>query len=77
MAGGGISGGQVIGATSPAPDLKTSRPDRNVENPRNIADVHATVLKALGIDFQQEMYDPPIRPVLVSEGKVIEEVIAS
>ena len=77
MAGGGISGGQVIGATSPTPDLETSRPDRNVENPRNIADVHATVLKALGIDFQQEMYNPPIRPVLVSEGKVIEEVIAS
>ena len=67
----------MIGATSPDPNLETSRPDSNVKNPRNIADIHATVLKALGIDFQQEMYSPPIRPVPVSEGKVIEELIAS
>ncbi|HCK42710.1 MAG TPA: DUF1501 domain-containing protein [Planctomycetaceae bacterium] len=77
MAGGGIAGGQVIGATSPDPNLATSRPDRNVQNPRNIADIHATVLKALGIDFQQEMYNPPIRPVAISEGKVIQELLAS
>jgi len=77
IAGGGIAGGQVIGATSPTPKLETTRPNRNVQNPRNIADIHATVLKALGIDFQQEMYSPPIRPVLISEGKVIEELLAS
>ena len=77
MAGGGIVGGQVIGATSPSPDLKSPRPLTNVENPRSIADIHATVLHALGIDFHQEMYDPPIRPVRLSEGKVIKQLIRS
>ena len=77
MAGGGITGGQVIGATSPEPEVEAARPNRNVENPRNIADIHATVLKAVGIDFQQEMYNPPIRPVAISEGKVIQELLAS
>ena len=77
MAGGGIVGGQAIGATSPSPDLKSPRPLTNLENPRSIADIHATVLHALGIDFHQEMYDPPIRPVLLSEGKVIKQLIRS
>ena len=67
----------MIGATSPEPEVEAARPNRNVENPRNIADIHATVLKAVGIDFQQEMYNPPIRPVAISEGKVIQELLAS
>lgn len=77
MAGGGIVGGQVVGATSPSPDFESTRSTRNIVNPRNIADIHATVLKALGIDFQQEMYQPPVRPVPLSEGQVIEELIRS
>ena len=77
MAGGGIVGGQVVGATSPSPDFESTRSTRNIVNPRNIADIHATVLNALGIDFQQEMYQPPVRPVPLSEGQVIEELIRS
>ncbi len=77
MAGGGINGGQVIGSTSPSPDFESSRPTKNVTKPRNIADIHATVLQALGIDFQQEMYQPPVRPVPLSEGQVIKELIRS
>ncbi|MCP4816900.1 MAG: DUF1501 domain-containing protein, partial [Planctomycetaceae bacterium] len=77
MAGGGITGGQVIGSTSPSPDFESSRPNKNITQPRNIADIHATVLQALGIDFQQEMYQPPVRPVPLSEGQVIKELIRS
>ena len=77
MAGGGIVGGQVVGATSPSPDFESARSARNIVNPRNIADIHATVLHALGIDFQQEMYQPPVRPISLSEGQVIKELISS
>ncbi len=43
LAGGGIRGGQVIGETDP-------EGGRKVSDPRQVADIHATVLTALGID---------------------------
>jgi uncharacterized protein (DUF1501 family) len=76
LAGGGIRGGLVIGENSPTPQLEGKNlVEKNVRNPRNIEDIHATVLHALGIDFAQEMETPIGRPMAFSKGKVIEELL--
>ena len=68
LAGGGLRGGQVIGETDP-------EGARQVHNPRQVADVHATILTALGIDPKKEHHAPIGRPVKLSEGKPIEELL--
>ncbi len=64
LAGGGIRGGQVIGATDP-------EGGRKVEDPRSVADIHATVLTALGIDPAHKEVSPIGRPIQFSEGAPI------
>ena len=64
LAGGGLRGGQVIGATDP-------QGSKNVEQPRRVADVHATVLTALGINPAEQLYTRQGRPVKLSDGKPI------
>ena len=44
-------------------------------NPVSIADVHATVLKALSIDYTQELETPIGRPMAISEGTPIAQLI--
>jgi uncharacterized protein (DUF1501 family) len=69
LAGGGLRGGQVIGASDATGAYPASRPVTP-------ADVHATVLAALG-------YDPKIatftsadgRPLALSEGEPIRELL--
>ncbi len=61
LAGGGIRGGQVIGATDP-------KGTRTVDDPRSVADIHATVLTALGIDPAHQEISPVGRPIRFSEG---------
>lgn len=68
LAGGGLRGGQVIGSTDP-------EGGREVADPRTIADVHATVLATLGIDPEIEQVTPAARPVRLSEGKPIDELL--
>ncbi len=70
LAGGGLAGGRVMGETDPQ-GIKT--PD----NPFNIADVHATILQAIGLDPRKENIAPATgRPVKLSEGKVIKSLLA-
>ena len=69
LAGGGIRGGQVIGATDPAGG-------RQVADPRSVADIHATILTALGIDPQHEEMSPVGRPIKFSEGTAIGQLLA-
>ena len=76
LAGGGIRGGAVYGETSPEPKLDEKRRLQDVRDPRNIADVHATVLSALGIDFSRELDTPVGRPMMISDGDPIEELLA-
>ncbi len=77
LAGGGIKGGLVLGENSPTPKLDVGNlVEANVRDPRNVEDIHATVLHALGIDFAQEMETPIGRPMAFSKGKVIEELLA-
>jgi uncharacterized protein (DUF1501 family) len=76
LAGGGIAGGRVIGETSPEPDEKAADKVQFVEDPRNVEDLHSTILHTLGIDFRQEMLTPIGRPMALSKGKVIQELLS-
>ena len=69
LAGGGIRGGQVIGATDPEGEKLP------YENGIPIEDIHSTVLHALGIDHEIELDTPVGRPIKLSEGKVVKELL--
>jgi hypothetical protein len=64
IAGGGIAGGRVVGETDP-------EAIKDPVQPYNVADVHATVLTALGLDPRKELIAPSSRPIKLSEGKAI------
>lgn len=69
LAGGGIRGGQLIGAS----DQIGAYPS---ERPVTPADIHATVFAALGYDSQRIHYQTlDDRPVALSEGKPIQELL--
>jgi uncharacterized protein (DUF1501 family) len=61
LAGGGLRGGQVIGATDPE-----GRADPT--QPVTVGDLHATVLTAVGIDPAKVNQTPIGRTVRFSEG---------
>ncbi len=68
MAGGGVRGGQVIGATD-------RRGGSIAERPVGPSDLAATIFKHLGIDSTLHWTNPSGRPVpLVENGKVISEL---
>jgi uncharacterized protein (DUF1501 family) len=64
LAGGGIHGGQVIGATDPEGGTKPA-------DPVGVGDLHATVLTAVGIDPGKLNQTPIGRTVKFAEGKAI------
>jgi hypothetical protein len=69
IAGGVLRGGQVVGASDP--EGKEIGP----ADPVSIADVHATVLSALGISLER-VYTPPIgRPIKITEGRPIKALL--
>lgn len=68
IAGGGIRGGQVIGATDP-------EGKKDPVDPRNVADVHATVLAAVGIETGKTLQTNIGRTVKLSEGKVMRDLL--
>jgi hypothetical protein len=76
LAGGGIAGGRVIGETAPDPKLDDKNHLQDVRNPYQPEDVHATILHAFGIDFSEEIETPIGRPMALSKGKVIKELLA-
>lgn len=75
LAGGGIRGGAVYGATSPTPKLDPKNRAQDISKPRNIADIHATLFHQLGISFEEEVDTPIGRPMAISKGKVIRELL--
>lgn len=79
LAGGGIRGGVVYGETTSEPPAGDRRNKQarleGVKNPRNIADIHATVLEALGIDLRQELKTPIGRPMVICQGEPIRELL--
>ncbi len=69
LAGGGIRGGQVIGAS----DATGSRPKHRPVTP---ADIHATVFSALGYDPRNTTYQSVDgRPIPLSDGEPIAEIL--
>ncbi|MGB6042464.1 MAG: DUF1501 domain-containing protein, partial [Pirellulales bacterium] len=69
LAGGGIAAGRVVGATDP-------EGGKQVENPVEVADIHATVLHTLGIEFRHELDTLVGRPMKLSDGQVIRELVS-
>jgi hypothetical protein len=68
MAGGGLRGGAVVGATN-------SRAEHPIERPVDPQDILATVYRVLGIDPDTSFPDHTGRPIpLVSVGKPIAEL---
>ena len=68
IAGGGLRGGLAVGETDPEGRKDPARP-------ATIADVHATVLTTLGLNPARENVSPVGRPIKLSEGKVIGELM--
>jgi hypothetical protein len=70
LAGGGIRGGHVVGATNP-------KGEKPASDPRSPEDLTATMCHCLGIDPDHEFYTPEGRPVkVVNGGKVIGDLLA-
>ena len=69
LGGGSIAGGRVVGETDP--EGKKKQPARPVA----VEDIHATVYEAMGIDYEFELPTPINRPVPISEGKPVKELI--
>lgn len=69
LAGGGFRQGYVHGATDPTGEKE--EPD----SPVKVADLHATIQHALGIDFEYEVMTSANRPIALSEGRVIRELL--
>jgi arylsulfatase A-like enzyme len=70
MAGGGIKGGQIVGATD---DIGL----RAIESPVHFRDIHATILNQLGLDQNKLTYPHLGRNERLTfvEGKVIEQIV--
>ncbi|MEZ6089248.1 MAG: DUF1501 domain-containing protein [Pirellulaceae bacterium] len=75
LAGCGLRSGVVHGATSPNPKLEKEDLLSNVADPVTVADIHATILKALGVEFDRELITPIGRPLRLSDGKPIESIL--
>ncbi|MEM7473400.1 MAG: DUF1501 domain-containing protein [Planctomycetota bacterium] len=71
MAGGGVQGGQVIGASDALGEFVQ-------DNPVTPSDLSATIYTLLGIDPSHELHTPDGRPIRVApqESKVVEELLA-
>jgi hypothetical protein len=71
LAGGGVKGGQAIGATD-------SRAAAVTDRPISVMDFMATICRLLEIDYTKEVLAPNGRPIRVvdKEEKVVEEVLS-
>jgi hypothetical protein len=76
LAGCGLRKGVVHGETAGDKDLNPEKPTDGVKSPVTVADVHATIMQAVGIDYKKEIDTPIGRPMFFSEGKPIESVLA-
>ena len=78
LAGGGIQGGRVIGETASEPKLDEKNWEQDVSDPWNVEDIHATILKALGVDHELWVETPIMRPMRLTmeTAKVIDKLLA-
>jgi hypothetical protein len=72
LAGGGIRGGLVVGATDP-------EAIKDPLDPVNVNDIHATILTAVGLDPKKVNTAPVAgvgRPIQLSQGKPIAPLLS-
>lgn len=69
VGGGGLTGGQVIGATDPTGATKSPT------DPIEVPDLYATILQTLGVDFARELITPIGRPLKVCQGRPLERLL--
>ena len=75
MAGCGIRRGVVHGATSNNPQSDGEEELKRLKDPVTIADIHATAMHALGLEFDFELDTPIGRPMKRSEGTPIQQIL--
>lgn len=68
LAGGGVQGGRVLGAS----DRHAAYP---VSDPVDPTDLQATIYRCLGLDPRWQIYDPLDRPFEISTGRVLDELL--
>lgn len=76
LAGGGVRGGQVLGETPPDPIDERGKRGSDLVEPYAVEDIHATVLHALGIDFETEHQTRVGRPMSFSKGSPIQKLLS-
>jgi uncharacterized protein (DUF1501 family) len=71
LAGGGVKGGTIVGATD-------QYGYRAIENPKSVYDLHATILRLIGLDFEKLTYRFNGRDMKLTDvhGHLIPEVLA-
>lgn len=69
LAGGGLKTGAIIGATDP------QGAKRDPERPVAIADLYTTIYSAMSVDPTKEINTPIGRPIKLSEGENIKELL--
>lgn len=72
VAGGPFRRGHVHGKTTAEAIPNGKDPLDYIEDAVKIEDLHATILHAFGIDFTKELQTPVGRPLVLSQGRVIE-----
>ena len=69
IAGGGVRGGFVKGATDPEGGKKEP------SDPVRVEDLHATLQHTLGINPEKELITPVGRPLVLSEGRILRDLL--
>ncbi|MCO8124042.1 DUF1501 domain-containing protein [Stieleria sp. TO1_6] len=77
LAGAGIRRGGVHGATAADPKLDADKPLADVSDAVTVGDLHATILAALDVPFEEELQTPIGRPLKRSEGTPIQAILNS
>jgi len=75
LAGGPFRQGYVHGATSPKLESDENKRTAHVEAPVEVADLHASLLKSVGIDGDLELQTPIGRPLTLSQGKALASLV--
>jgi hypothetical protein len=67
LAGARIQGGRAVGASDPDADPEKADTLAHIEQPQRIADVHATVLAAMGLNPDEELMTRIGRPMKICD----------
>lgn len=77
LAGGPIRRGYVHGETTSELPVRDKDPLSGVSQAVRIEDLHATLLHSFGLDFVQEIQTPIGRPLAISQGSIIQDLLSA